>query len=259
MLATTSHGDAPEGTRPLLIVHGLFGSARNWGVIARNLAKHRPVLTVDLRNHGASDWKDSHTYPDMADDLAEVIAAHGGTADVLGHSMGGKAAMWLALTRPDMVARLIVADIAPVAYTHTQMQYLQAMKSLDLDAITSRTDADRALRPRIPELAIRAFLLQSLDVPDRRWRLNLDALERDMAAIMDFPPTDATYPKPTLFLAGGASDYIRPDHRPTMRHLFPAHRLVKIPGANHWLHAEKPRDFEAAVTAWLDATADQAA
>ncbi|MGS4944173.1 alpha/beta fold hydrolase [Meridianimarinicoccus sp. RP-17] len=258
MLATTTHGDAPDSVRPLLIVHGLFGSARNWGVIARNLAKHRRVLTVDMRNHGASDWKESHTYADMAGDLAEVIDAHGGTADVLGHSMGGKAAMWLALTRPETVARLIVADIAPVAYTHTQMKYLQAMKALDLDGITSRSDADRALRPEVPELAIRAFLLQSLDVAEKRWRLNLDALERDMAAIMDFPETEATFDKPTLFLAGGTSDYVRPDHRPAMRRLFPNHRLVKIPGANHWLHAEKPRDFEAAVNAWLDATADQA-
>lgn len=259
MLATTHHGDADTGTRPLLIVHGLFGSARNWGVIARNLATHRPVLTVDLHNHGASAWRDSHTYPDMADDLAAVIDAHGGVADVLGHSMGGKAAMWLALTQPDKVARLIVADIAPVAYTHTQMKYLQAMKTLDLDAVTSRSDADRALRADIPELAIRAFLLQSLDIPDRRWRLNLDALEADMPAIMDFPATTASYAGPTLFLAGGASDYVQPDHRPTMKALFPNHRLVKIPGANHWLHAEKPRDFEAAVNAWLDATADQAA
>jgi len=259
MLATTPHGDAADGARPLLIVHGLFGSARNWGVIARNLAKHRPVLAVDLRNHGASDWKESQTYPDMAGDLAEVIDAHGGTADVLGHSMGGKAAMWLALTQPSMVARLIVADIAPVAYTHTQMKYLQAMKALDLDTITSRTDADRALRAEIPELAIRAFLLQSLDVQARRWRLNLDALERDMSAIMGFPETTATYDGPTLFLAGGASDYVRPDHRPAMKALFPTHRLVKIPGANHWLHAEKPRDFEAAVNAWLGATTDQAA
>jgi pimeloyl-ACP methyl ester carboxylesterase len=259
MLATIPHGDAPAATRPLLIVHGLFGSARNWGVIARNLAKHRPVLAVDMRNHGASDWKDSHTYPDMADDLARVIDGHGGVADVLGHSMGGKAAMWLALTRPDMVARLIVADIAPVAYTHTQMKYLQAMKALDLDAIESRSDADRALRAAIPELAIRAFLLQSLDIPGRRWRLNLDALERDMPAIMDFPDTDSAFGKPTLFLAGGASDYVRPDHRPAMKRLFPQHRLVKLPGANHWLHAEKPRDFEAAVNAWLDATEDQAA
>jgi pimeloyl-ACP methyl ester carboxylesterase len=259
MLATTTHGDVPEGVRPLLIVHGLFGSARNWGVIARNLAKSRPVLTVDMRNHGASDWKDSHTYPDMADDLAEVIDAHGGTADVLGHSMGGKAAMWLGLTQPSRVARLIVADIAPVAYTHTQMKYLQAMKALDLATITSRSDADRALRPEVPELAIRAFLLQSLDIQDHRWRLNLDALERDMPAIMDFPATQASYDGPSLFLAGGASDYVRPDHRPTMKALFPNHRLVKIPGANHWLHAEKPRDFEAAVNTWLDATADQAA
>jgi pimeloyl-ACP methyl ester carboxylesterase len=251
VLATYPHGDTGSGARPLIIAHGLFGSGRNWGVIARNLSQHRPVITVDMRNHGASPWKDANTYQDMAEDLAQVIDAHGGVVDLLGHSMGGKAAMWLALTQPDRVARLIVADIAPVAYGHSQQRYIDAMRSVPLDQITSRSDADKLLRTSVPELAIRAFLLQSLDVAEQAWRLNLDTLERDMPSIMDFPATDAAFDKPTLFLAGGASDYVKPDHRPVMKALFPKGRLVKIPGAAHWLHAEKPRDFEAAVNTWL--------
>ncbi|QIE41965.1 alpha/beta fold hydrolase [Rhodobacteraceae bacterium SC52] len=255
MLATYHHTDAAadSSARPLLIVHGLYGSGRNWGVIARNLSKTRPVVTVDMRNHGASPWTQSHSYPDMAGDLAQVIQENGGEMDVLGHSMGGKAAMWLALTQPDLVARLIVADIAPVAYEHSQLQYIKAMRAVDLGAVKTRSDADRQLRPAIPELAIRAFLVQSLDVAEKCWRLNLDTLERDMPLIMTFPEADSkSYTKPTLFLAGGASDYVRPEHRPTMKSLFPKGQSVKIPGAAHWLHAEKPRDFEAAVTTWLD-------
>lgn len=129
MLNTITHG-VPTDTRPLLIVHGLFGSARNWGVIAKRLSDTRQVIAVDMRNHGDSPWMDSHTYRDMADDLATVIADIGAPVDVMGHSMGGKAAMVLALTRPELVRRLIVADIAPVAYSHTQDGPLAAMQGL---------------------------------------------------------------------------------------------------------------------------------
>ncbi|WP_193140795.1 alpha/beta fold hydrolase [Meridianimarinicoccus sp. MJW13] len=256
MLATTRHGQVTEG-RPLLIVHGLFGSGRNWGVIARNLSAERPVLTVDMRNHGASDWTNTHSYPEMAADLAEVITDHGGEADVLGHSMGGKAAMVLALTDPGKVNRLIVADIAPVSYSHSQMQFLRAMRDLDLTGVTSRAQADRKLRDQVPELAIRAFLLQSLDVAEGRWRLNLPTLEQDMDKILSFPALEATFTRPTMFLAGGASDYVQPEHRGEIKRLFPGAVVVKIPRANHWLHAEKPREFEAAVTQFLARTADR--
>ncbi|MCV6596507.1 MAG: alpha/beta fold hydrolase [Mangrovicoccus sp.] len=255
MLATTLHGEARPGQLPLLIVHGLYGSARNWGVIAKRLSDTRQVIAVDMRNHGASAWTDSHSYPEMAQDLAEVIAAHGGRADVLGHSMGGKAAMVLAAGQPEMVARLIVADIAPVAYTHSQIQYARAMADLDLNGITTRKEADTRLAETVPEPAIRAFLLQSLDVAARRWRLNLQVLARDMDQIVGFVPLQGVFEGPTLFLSGGASDYVRPEHRPEIRAHFPKARFVKIPGAGHWLHAEKPREFEAAVRVFLDAAA----
>jgi esterase len=131
MLNTLIHGE-DTSQPPLLIAHGLFGSARNWGVLAKRLSDTRRVLAVDMRNHGASPWEDSHTYPDLAADLAEVIAAHGGVADVVGHSMGGKAAMALALGHPRTVRRLVVADIAPVAYGHTQQPMIDAMRAVDL-------------------------------------------------------------------------------------------------------------------------------
>ena len=136
MLNTVSH-DGPAGT-PLLIAHGLFGSARNWGVVAKRLSETRPVVTVDMRNHGASPWFETHSYDDMAADLAAIVDD---PMDVLGHSMGGKAAMVLALRHPAKVRRLIVADIAPVAYGHTQLGPITAMRAVNLASVKTRADA----------------------------------------------------------------------------------------------------------------------
>jgi len=244
---------APGALPPLLIVHGLYGSARNWGVIARRLSDERQVISVDMRNHGSSPWFDSNGYEDMADDLAKVIASNGGTADVIGHSMGGKSAMVLALLHPEMVRKLIVADIAPVGYTHTQAHFIAAMKFLDLSALTSRTEADEKLSALVEDKGVRAFLLQSLDLKSepKQWRLNLDVLERDMDKIIGFPQVSGQFPGPTLFLSGAESDYVEPDHRPLIKSLFPASHFAKLPGAGHWLHADKPREFEAAARAFL--------
>ncbi len=250
MLNTQVHGDDTSHP-PILITHGLFGSARNWGVLAKRLSDGRRVLTVDMRNHGESFWDDSHTYPDLAADLARVIADHGGVADVVGHSMGGKAAMALALGHPGQVRRLVVADIAPVAYGHTQQPMIDAMRAVDLSVVERRGDADAQLAPLVPEDGVRAFLLQSLDVPGRQWRLNLDALSANMADILGWPEIGGAFEADTLFLSGGASDYVLSDHRLTVKSLFPSAKFAKIPGAGHWLHAEKPREFEAALRAFL--------
>ena len=253
MLNTILHGT--EGAKPpLLIVHGLYGSGRNWGVIAKRLSDERQVIAVDQRNHGDSDWTESHSYFDMAEDLAEVIAAHGGRADVLGHSMGGKAAMVLALTRPDLVNRLILADIAPVGYDHSQIQYIEAMRGVDLSTVEKRSDASAQLARTVPEPTLQAFFTQSLDIKEKRWKLNLDLLAEEMPKIIGFPEIDGQFDGPTLFLSGAESDYVKPEYRERIRALFPAARFAKIPGAGHWLHAEKPREFEAAVRAYLEAT-----
>ncbi len=254
MLNTVIHGD-DSAQPPLLIAHGLFGSARNWGVLAKRLSDSRRVLTVDMRNHGDSFRDDSHSYPDLAADLAEVIAAHGGVADVVGHSMGGKAAMALALGHPEAVRRLVVADIAPVSYGHTQQPLIDAMRAVDLSVVERRGDADAQLAPLVPEAGVRAFLLQSLDVGARRWRLNLDALSANMAAILGWPDLDGRYDGPALFLSGAASDYVLPEHRPAIKAMFPNAKFAKIPGAGHWLHAEKPKEFEAALRAFLNPAA----
>lgn len=239
---------------PILIVHGLFGSGRNWGVIAKTLAETRRTVTIDLRNHGLSFRAESQGYADMAADLEAAIGTIGGVADVIGHSMGGKAAMVLGLTRPDRVRRLLVADIAPVAYGHGTSHHhlIAAMKRLDLARVHTRGDADRALAAEIDSPSVRAFLLQSLDVKERRWKLNLPVLARELDRVMGFPAPDAAFEGPTLFLSGSGSDYVRPEHRPTIKALFPNARQAKIPDTGHWLHAERPRAFEAAARAFLD-------
>ena len=243
----------PTDKPPLLIVHGLYGSARNWGAIAKRLSDQRQVLSVDMRNHGESDWQPTHSYPDMADDLAKVINAHGGPVDVIGHSMGGKATMVLALTHPTLVRRLLIADIAPVTYDRTQVSYIYAMRGLDLTRVEKRSDADRILAKVIPEDGVRAFLLQSLDIKGKRWRLNLDVLEQEMPQIMGFPEIGGPFDGPTLFLSGGASDYVLPEHRVGIKAMFPKARFARIAGVGHWLHAEKPREFTETARAFFDA------
>lgn len=254
MLNTVLHpAQSPATLPPLLIVHGLFGSARNWGVIARRMSADRDVVAVDMRNHGESPALPSHSYPDMAQDLAEVIDAHGGRMDVVGHSMGGKAAMQLALTQGDKVNRLIVADIAPVAYGHDQSGHIRAMRSLDLTGLNARSEADRRLSATLDDPALRAFFLQSLDLKASppRWRLNLDVLEAEMPKIVGWPGTEGQFDGPVLFLTGAESAYVKPEYRDTIRALFPAARFAKLPGAGHWLHADKPREFEETLRVFL--------
>ena len=256
MLHLIHHPAATAPTRPpLIIAHGLFGSGRNWGVIARHLADTRDTVTVDMRNHGSSPRAATQSYPDMAADLAEVISTLSGPVDVLGHSMGGKAAMVLALIRPDLVRRLVVADIAPVAYTHDQTQHIAAMRGLDLTNLASRSEADRRLSASTPDPALRAFFLQSLDLKSQppEWRLNLNVLESEMHRIVGWPDITGSFPHATLFLSGGESRYVLPEHRATIRALFPKSRFARLPGAGHWLHAEKPREFEETVRVFLTA------
>ncbi|MGH1575597.1 alpha/beta fold hydrolase [Planktotalea sp.] len=237
---------------PLMIVHGLFGSARNWNVIARRMSETRTVIAPDMRNHGSSFWADTHSYLDMASDLSDLIAAQGGVVDMVGHSMGGKAAMTLALTQPEQVARLLVADIAPVAYSHSQQQFIDAMRAVDLSQVTRRADAIAQLAQNIDDTTLQSFFTQSLNVKEQRWLYNLNTLERDMPLILGFPDIKGTYDGLTLFLSGANSDYVLPSHRPKISSHFTNAKFAKIQNAGHWLHAEQPRAFEASLRAFLE-------
>ena len=248
----TDIGDGP----PLVIQHGLFGSARNWATLAKALAATRRVIAVDARNHGRSPWHDRMDYPAMAGDLRELIEGEGlGRPVVLGHSMGGKAAMALALTAPESVGALIVADIAPVSYRHSHGDYIAALRALDLSAIARRADADAALRDAVPEPGVRGFLLQNLafDDGEARWVLNLDALAGAMDDLTAFPfeAGAARYDGPALFLRGGASPYVTEQHEGAIKEFFPTAIIETLEGAGHWLHAERPAEFLEAVGRFL--------
>tara|TARA_R110002020_G_scaffold358559_5_gene570948 strand:+ start:7245 stop:8003 length:759 start_codon:yes stop_codon:yes gene_type:complete len=252
MLSFTEFGDT-AATPPLVIAHGLYGSGRNWGVLAKRLSDTRRVITPDMRNHGHSPFQPTQSYEDMADDLAELINHIGGPVDLCGHSMGGKAAMVMALRHPELLRRLIVADIAPVPYTHSQSHHIAAMRAVDLENLTRRSEAAEQLGAQGVEPALQSFFTQSLDVAGKRWRLNLDVLEAEMDKIIGFPDVSGQFAGPTLFLTGADSTYVRREDRDHIKSLFPAARFAKLPGAGHWLHADKPREFEAALRTYLDA------
>ena len=244
MLNYMTFGD--EKSPPVMIVHGLYGSGRNWGVIAKRLSDQFFVITVDLRNHGDSPWLDTHNYHVMADDLVEVINSLNIKPNIIGHSMGGKAAMVLALKRPNLVRNLIIADIAPVKYEHDQSQFIEAMQKVDLSKVEKRSDATLALSKFVEDKSLQNFFTQSLDIKAKRWKLNLKVLRSEMSEILSFPKIESEFSGHSLFLKGEKSDYIKSEHRRLIKSLFTKARFATFKEAGHWLHAEKPREFESA-------------
>jgi pimeloyl-ACP methyl ester carboxylesterase len=244
------------GGTPLVLLHGLFGQAANFGAVQKVLAASRRVLALDLRNHGHSPHAEAMDYATMAADVAETLREEGAApADVLGHSMGGKVAMMLALTEPALVARLVVADIAPRAYPPAYRPYAEAMRALPLAPGLTRRQADLALADAVPVAGIRGFLLQNLNLAadPPAWRIGLDAIANglpQMEGALPLPP-GARFDGPTLVLSGALSDYVQEQDRPLFRALFPAARFSRVKGAGHWLHAEKPEGFLAALQAFL--------
>jgi pimeloyl-ACP methyl ester carboxylesterase len=242
---------------PVLILPGLLGSARNWTSIARQLADTHRVFALDLRNHGRSPWAETMSFDEMADDVAAFIERHHlSPATVVGHSLGGKVAMRLALNRPDLVERLVVVDVAPVAYEHSFAPYIDALRQVDLSEVSRRADAERELAAAIPDPGVRSFLLQNLikTADGFAWRVNLDGLRANMADLMGFPADPkAQYAGPTLFLSGGRSDYVEPGHRPLIERLFPQAEHAVIEDAGHWVHAERPTEFLAQLRQFLAA------
>lgn len=245
--------EAGEGS-PVVLLHGLFGSARNLGTVQARLAARYRVLALDLRNHGDSPHAFGMDYATMAEDVRETLAARDALpAAVIGHSMGGKVAMRLALAAPDAVTRLLVADIAPVAYPPGFGAYAEAMARLPLRPELTRIAADAALAPVISEASVRTFLLQNLHpgaAPS--WRIGLAEITAALPDIEGWnAPSGASYGGPTLFVSGELSPYIRAEARPVIRALFPAAKLVTLRHAGHWLHADNPEGFVAVARAFL--------
>ena len=232
--------------RPVLIVHGLFGSSQNWQTFAKRLIQNNfRVITVDLRNHGNSFHHDVHNYEEMVSDLTFVIEKLGTPVDIIGHSMGGKSAMLLSCLHPSYVNKLAVLDIAPVKYTHSQLDKVLALLNVDLSSFTKRSDVDRILSKDIPDKRERSFLMLNLDRKDEalKWKINLNALRRCMPEIMDFPQKNLKFTKPSLFVSGSNSSYINKENLRPIKNIFPNYRLEVIRNSGHWVHADNPEDL----------------
>lgn len=252
-LAFESLGEGP----PVVILHGLFGAGRNWMQLAQALAARHQVVLPDARNHGASPWAETMSYAEMAEDVAALIAREGLVQPlVIGHSMGGKTAMALALTAPQAIAGLAVVDIAPQAYADQFSTYVSAMRSLDVAAAASRRELQQALAAALGPAAPVDFLLQNLRRQGERfdWRMNLLATSLCMADLCGFPPAlhASRYDGPALFVHGADSDYVPPAAEPGIRALFPQAELVPIADAGHWVHADQPAALLGVLQDWLD-------
>ena len=247
-LAFESVGSGP----PIVVLHGLFGSGNNWRSVANSLAEQHTVTTVDLRNHGASPWADSMGYLEMADDVRRLIERLQLLRPaVMGHSMGGKTAMALALMYPELVGRLIVVDIAPVGYADTLTPFAQAMSSVDVITAASRTEVQRRLSPLLPDPSIAPFLVQNLVSRNDHfdWRINLAAITAAMAGLSDFPSAlhGLLFKRPVTAIVGERSDYVVPRDATPFAPMFTRVAVEVIAGAGHWVHADQPQAFVRAV------------
>ena len=240
------HQIAGQG-KTLFLIHGLFGSLDNLAVIARELAKNFRIISVDVRNHGHSPHSHTLNYDQMATDIL-TLANH---LDIqkfscLGHSMGGKIAMRLALNAPSRISKLLVADIAPVAYSPRHESVIRGLTAVaDAPAISSRSHAELILSEHIKIPGVRQFLLKSLvkEGQPYHWRFNLDAIVNSYPAISDWQAHDGQFTGPVRFLKGGDSDYLLPEHQAPIAQYFTNASAKILPGTGHWLHAEKPRLF----------------
>ncbi|GAA1847737.1 alpha/beta fold hydrolase [Microlunatus capsulatus] len=259
-LHTTRLGEA--GPR-VLFLHGLFGQGKNWTTLGRSLAATARVTLLDLPDHGRSAWSEQLAYPAMAEVVGDALVVDGGGEPyaVVGHSMGGKVAMALALLRPELVERLVVVDVAPVPTGPMSSfgTYVEGMRAVDLEHLPDRASAEATLEPFVPDPVIRSFLLQNLrrDGSRWRWQMNLRLLGDELPAVAGWPdltgdPWHAEpYPGPVLWVRGSRSDYVRPEHADVMRALFPRVQSVAVKGAGHWVHADQPAVFESVLRRFL--------
>ncbi|MFP4374067.1 MAG: alpha/beta fold hydrolase [Spirochaetaceae bacterium] len=244
---------------PLVILHGLFGSGDNWRSLAGDFSARARVILVDMPNHGSSPHTDDMHYEAMAAAVRELLEELGlEPAVLLGHSMGGKVAMALALSSPALIRGLVVADIAPRSYSPRHGEIIAAMQEVAAAAPSSRREAEEILAERVPGKAVRSFLLKSLKPAGDggyRWALNIDAIAGCYEHLTSWPEIEGRYDGPTLFIAGGTSDYVGPEDTDAIRHLFPHAVLKRIGNAGHWLHVEQREAFTELVLSFLSENA----
>lgn len=240
---------------PLIILHGLFGTLDNWGSQISTLNQHFQVIAVDLRNHGLSPHCDTMDYPLMAADVIELMDdLKISSAAIIGHSMGGKVAMQIALEHPKYLKKLVIVDIAPVNYTAHHDNVFKGLLGIDLNSLQSRASADTSLAVHVPEPAIRAFLLKNLYRTKEKlfaWRPNISALHAQYHNISK-APVGNKFLGETLFIKGNNSDYMLAEHQPDITRLFEQVKFKIIEGAGHWPHAEKPKVFSSIILKFLD-------
>ena len=258
-LHTIELGEPDAAGSRIVFCHGLFGQGKNWTQIGKALAPRHRVTLVDMPDHGRSSWTSTFDFIAVADQVAALISVDDPVV-LVGHSLGGKAAMVLALRHPELVARLCVVDVAPVSYPRTDefQGYMDAMLALAGTPAGSRSEVDEALRDAIPHPTVRGFLMQSLHRDGDRWawRPNLEMLRRDLAELSDWPAAEmaalAPYDGPVLWIAGARSPYVTDDYVPAMEALFPRVRKVTIKEAGHWVHSEKPEVFTEVLRRFAD-------
>ncbi len=242
-----------NGRPPLVILHGMLGSSRNWQTVGRDLADRYHVRALDARNHGASPHAEPMDYPAMVGDVIAWLDAQGlDRVTLMGHSMGGKTAMWLACRHPERVARLIVVDIAPRNYAWpAHREEFAALNELDLTTLHSRAEAEKRLEKHVPEWAMRKFLATNLetDASHRwRWAINLPVIAAALTTLERNPlTTEDRFEGPAQFISGGTSAYVTADDESAIRRHFPGAKHVVLPHAGHNPHIERREEFVAAV------------
>lgn len=245
--------------KPLLIIHGFLGMSDNWKTLAvQYVAAGFQTHAIDMRNHGKSFHADEFTYEAMVQDLVEYISFHKlGKVDIIGHSMGGKAAMFFAIQYPQLLDRLVVADIGPKYYKPHHQDVMAALNAVDFSIHTDRAAVEAAMEPYLPDFGTRQFLLKSVYwvEPGKQlgFRFNLDAFNKVIDNIGEALPEDGRFDGPTLFLRGDKSNYIKDEDMDLIKSHFPKAELKEIKNAGHWLHAENPKDFLAETLAFLTA------
>ncbi len=233
--------------KPLVILHGLFGSLDNWLTLGKEFSEFRKVYLVDQRNHGQSPHSDEFSYEAMARDLKEFLEQHEiSEPAILGHSMGGKTAMTYAVTYPGDWERLIVVDIAPKTYRVHHQEIIDALNKLDVSSLETRGEAEEALSGEIKDEGERLFLLKNLKRNREggfSWKMNLDAIEKNIEEIGQGLETRQATEKPVLFIRGEKSRYIKDEDFILINQHFPNARIETVSGAGHWVHAEKPEEL----------------